>query len=206
MSERTFAPVESAKRRRVVAAVVLINAALLSVIGATFFVEDYRYSLPTPRPANFHPVSLGKSIALPNADRRPALLCFASPDCGCSRFNQDHLWELSREFGKRVRLIEVIEASESGGLDSPDETILDPNGKLAKACGVYSTPQAVVLNQDRRIVYSGNFNSARFCSEPSTQFARLTLEAVLAGKQAPAMPKRATTPYGCVIASEVNSK
>ena len=92
------------------ALVVLLNTALFTVIGATFYFQDYRYSLPTPRPKSFVPVKLEHTIELPHPDHRPALLCFASPDCGCSRFNQDHLLDLSRKFGRSVRFIEVIEA------------------------------------------------------------------------------------------------
>ena len=201
MSEPRPAPSGSAKHRRTVIAAVLINAAFLSVIGATFFVEDYRYSLPTPRPANFRPVSLGKRIELPKADPRPTLLCFASPDCGCSRFNQDHLWELAREFGHQVRIVEVVEGSDAGGLSSPDETLLDPTGDWARKCGVYSTPQAVVLDRSGQIVFEGNFNSTRFCSNSSTQYARIALESAVHGLPIPPMPKAATTPYGCAITS-----
>jgi len=196
----------SVKHRRRVIAVVLINAAFLSVIGATFYIQDYRYSLPTPRPANFRPVALGNTMALPKSDPRPTLLCFASPDCGCSRFNQDHLQDLHREFGGQVRIVEVIESSDAGGLSSPDETMLDPKGDWARKCGVYSTPQAVVLNREGQIVFEGNFNSTRFCSNPSTQFARIALESVLNGQPIPHMPDAATTPYGCAITSAWSHK
>lgn len=196
----------SLRRPKPVVLVVLFNLAMLCVIGAAFFVQDYRYSVPTPKPAGFHAVNLHRIVTLPGNDRRVTLLCFASPDCGCSRFNQDHLWDLAHRFGKQVRIVEVIEASNAGGMDSPDDTIFDPDAKLAKECGVYSTPQAVVLDRDRRIAYSGNFNSARFCSDPGTQFARLALEALVAGRPVPPMPESATTPYGCEIQSEVGTK
>jgi hypothetical protein len=185
---------------------VLINLALFSLIGATFYVQDYRYSLPTPRPHGFIAATKGKTITLPGTGGRPTLLCFASPDCGCSRFNQDHLWELSRQFGSSVRIVEVIESASAGGLDSPDETWLDPYGAWAKKCGVYSTPQAVVLDAGGQIVFSGNFNSTRFCSESATQYARVALEAVVAHKPIPRMPASATTPYGCAITSQEGHK
>jgi hypothetical protein len=186
------------RQKRVLLAVVL-NVLLLCVIGCTFYVQDYRYSLPTPRPIGFVGPTLNKAIPVPHADGRPTLLCFASPDCGCSRFNQDHLWELSREFGSSVRIIEVIEGPNSDGLTSPGETWIDSTGEFARKCGIYSTPQAVVLNQRGILAFSGNFNSTRFCADPQSQFVRIALEAVVARQPIPRMPLSATTPYGCAI-------
>jgi hypothetical protein len=142
--------------RRRIAAVFAINLALIALIGATFFVQDYRYSLPTPRPKGFTPAELRRKIAIPYPDGRPVLL--------------------------------------------------DPTGSWSKKCGVYSTPQAVVLDRNDRIVFSGNFNSTRFCSENATQFARIALTAVVAHKPVPPMPASATTPYGCSIVPKESGK
>jgi hypothetical protein len=194
------------RKARTVWVVAVVNVALLTMIGATFYIQDYRYSLPTPRPSNFQSQKLGAEIQIPGADGRPTLLCFASSDCGCSRFNQDHLWELSRKFGRTVRIVEIIEGTDKKGLDSPSETLLDPEAKWAKACGVFSTPQAVILDRNGRIAFSGNFNVGRFCADAQTQFARIALEAVAQGKPVPPMPAVATTPYGCAIMALERSK
>ena len=192
------------RQRRLIGALFL-NLTLLGLVGATFYTQDLRYSLPTPKPKHYAPPKPLIQVRLPRPDGRPVLLCFASADCGCTRFNQDHLWALAHQFGKTVRFIEVIESDRADGLDSPGEVLLDPRGTWARACGVYSTPQAVVLDRSDRLVFRGNFNSSRFCAEPSTQYARIVLESVVADRSVPSLPANATIAYGCAIpAAEVN--
>ena len=68
---------------------------LLAAIGGVFWLQDWRYSRPTPRPEGWHAVAAGTRVALPpeiEALRRarpgaPVLLHFFNPDCPCSRFN-----------------------------------------------------------------------------------------------------------------------
>ena len=70
--------------------------------------------------------------------------------------------------------------------------VADFDGKLAAACGVYSTPQAVVISIDGRLLFRGNYNASRYCASPATQFARLALEAAVNVQAIPEIPAVAT--------------
>lgn len=181
----------------------------LTAIGVVFWQQDLRYALPTPRPADLRQVPVGTVVELPPALRqwlgdaaaRPLLLHFYNPDCPCSRFNLDHLQLLQARYGTRVQFVEIVEspAVADSGLGLP--VVADPDGSLAAHFGVYSTPQAVVLDATRRLHYRGNFNATRYCNTPATQFARQALEALLNGT-ATVFDPRAETAFGCPLPGE----
>ena len=58
---------------------------------------------------------------------------------------------------------------------------VDADRRLADALGVYATPQAAVLDGAGRLYFVGNYNRTRYCRDRDTEFARLALEAVVAG-------------------------
>lgn len=207
-------------RLRAARVLVATTVALCSaVIAITFWREDLRYSLPTPRPAGLVQPPPGEVPALPAAlaarlvPGRPTLVHFYRQDCPCSRFQAEQLHALLREFGARVTFVAVLEdtAVEEflgqgfGDVDGPARAAIavlrDPAGAIARALGVYSTPQAVVLTDERVLWYRGNYNVSRYCIDPATQFARIALDALLRGVPVPAMPELATLSYGCELPS-----
>jgi hypothetical protein len=82
-------------------------------------------------------------------------------------------------------------------------TILDADERIAHAVGVYSTPQAVVINPGQVLYFRGNYNTARYCRDERTQFARLALEHALSGAAAFDAPREAIVAYGCPLGSAV---
>ena len=195
------------------AAVAVIAAASIATAARSFWQFDLRYALPTPVPSHLHRLPLGAAVAAPpavarhlHADR-PALLHFYNAECPCSRFNLDHLRALVRDFSARVDIVAVVEGDDAAvvddflavGLGIP--CVFDAGGAVAALCGVYSTPQAVVLAPGGRLFYRGNYNHKRFCAERHTEFARIALEALLAGRGLPLLPAAATTAYGCELPS-----
>lgn len=200
---------------RVVAALAS-SALLLALVATTFWYQDWRYSLPTPPPPGLEQVALGALVAdlpLAHEDGRPLFLHFTSRACPCSRFALDHVRALVREHGERVRFVAVLPAeSEDGSVDATDERegtglgipeVVDVGGRLAARLGVYSTPQAVLLDADGTLRYRGNYNAARFCTRRESEYARLALEALLAGAPIPAWPEAATRAYGCALPTSV---
>jgi hypothetical protein len=77
--------------------------------------------------------------------------------------------------------------------------VKDTGGEIARECGVYSTPQAVILTSEGRLYYRGNYNLARYCSDPATEFARLAIESILGGRPAFPAPKESVISYGCSL-------
>ena len=191
-----------------------VAGALFAGIGWVFWQEDLRYSRPTPRPGGWRPPALAARIVLPPAIERlhvrragqPILLHFFNPSCPCSRFNVEHVRELSARFRDDVLVVAVLAEGDAAtmraaysrlALDVP--YYVDADRRLADALGVYSTPQAAVLDRDGRLAYVGNYNRTRYCRERDTEFARIALEAVVAGRPRPVLAAAATTAYGCPL-------
>jgi hypothetical protein len=185
---------------------------LLTAIAILFWRQDWRYSLPTAQPVNYTPPARGQQLDLPAlsgivpvADGfAPTFLHFYNPRCPCSRFNLDHFREVVKANRDGARFVVVVEAPaedttlaarQLAALNIP--VIPDPSGRLAQACGVYSTPQAVILDATGRLYFRGNYNSARYCPDPQTQYARIALEALSTncGRPGP----NPGDPYGCEL-------
>ena len=195
-----------ARLNRLVVAIV-INVFLACVMLSAFWYQDWRYSLPTPRPVGLVQQLNGTIIDLPFArpGGKPVFLHFINPDCPCSRFNIDHVRKLNAEFGKQVRMVAVVEGEERkaamAGFDRLNldiEVVFDAKGEFARRCGVYSTPQAVVLSSNGALYYRGNYNLSRYCTERNTEFARLSLLSLFRGGKQVDEPT-ASTAYGCAL-------
>ncbi len=179
---------------------------LLSAVGALFWYNEWQYQLPTPVPENYHPVSPGKVILLSRAfqsyNNKPIFLHFFNPDCPCSRFNMTHFRSLVRQYGNRVNFVIVVMSSKP----FTEQAIQDKfairipvlfDQSLAAACGVYSTPQAVLLDGQHRLYYRGNYNSSRYCSDEKTAYARIALAGFLHDQTRATFSQLALKAYGC---------
>jgi hypothetical protein len=80
--------------------------------------------------------------------------------------------------------------------------VTDAHQKIAEACGVYSTPQAVIIDRDNKLFYRGNYNASRYCTSKATNFAELSLIALLNKRPAPVFSIAATQAYGCELSEE----
>jgi len=209
------APV-GAPRWRIVAALVAVGA-LLAFSGYVFWLQDWKYGLPTPRPADLTQAPIGSAVALPpalaglraQAAGRPLFLHFFNPDCPCSRFTQDHISALVHAHHDAVMFAAIVESDDDGGaVDAAAvaktgralgiSALGDSSGAIGRALGVYATPQAVILRADGTIFYRGNYNTSRYCADAQTEFARLSLEHLLAGRPF-AAPEAASVAYGCAL-------
>jgi len=183
---------------------------LLTLVGFAFWQQDLKYSRPTPKPALLKEVPFGGQLDLPGVPRFgdgwPLFLHFFNPSCPCSRFNLDHVRTLVRQNKEKVHFVAVLQGDSAGklqkqfaalGLDIA--SVPDTDGKIAAACGVYSTPQAVILDGNGRLFFRSNYNVSRYCQAPGTEFARIALESLLAGKPAPVFPEAAMVAYGCEL-------
>jgi hypothetical protein len=174
-----------------------------------FWYQDWQYSLPTPRPSSLRQPPLGTRLELPAdlpARQKPTFIHFFNAECPCSRFNVDHVRDLIRQFGDRVTFAAVVESdhrrdalSAFNALDLGIPATVDSAVNIASRYGVYSTPQAVILDQDGKLYYRGNYNLSRYCVDPATEFARIALEKILANLPKPPLPAEATVAYGCPL-------
>lgn len=188
---------------------------LAAGIAVTFWRYEWKYSLPTPVPANYHAVTLGSPLALPAsavsllpADHKPLFLHFFNPDCPCSRFNMPQFRALVRQYSEQAGFAIVVmsatkftPAEIQAKFDLPYPVPVLNDSAVAVACGVYSTPQAVIVDKDSRLFYRGNYNRSRYCNDEKTGYARLALAGLLENNYSQHFDPLALKAYGCQLPS-----
>jgi hypothetical protein len=193
-------------------------ACLLVLVGWTFWEQDVRYMLPTPRPPGLAQPQTGALLPVERwlagaglpAPGRPVHLHVFNPECPCSRFNADHVRELVKSYGEHVQFAglvqvaagasaeEVTTAKEAAAaLDLGMPLVIDEGGVIAGAAGVYSTPQAVLVDGRGALVYRGNYNTSRYHVDPRSEFARIALESLVKGGNVFVDPE--VPAYGCEL-------
>ena len=189
-------------------AILLWLGILVAGIVVLFWRMELVYNLPTPVPEHYHDVPRGERLALAaslnQSGKKPAFLHFFNPDCPCSKFNIEHFESLVKKYGSEVQFFVVPvskkhlsakEVSELFHISVP--VVIDSN--LAKQCGVYSTPQAVIINADQRLFYRGNYNKSRYCTNKASDYARIALDSLLNKKSLSGFDNEAFVAYGCQL-------
>jgi peroxiredoxin len=199
-------------RKLILFSIVIPTAGIL--IGWVFWKQELQYAMPTPVPVNFVDVKPGTTVDLakeiPSTAGKPTLLHFFNFDCPCSRFNMRDFESMAKEFGNDVNFYVIIQSEdeddrerfkEKYGLDIP--TILDKDGSISDKCGIYATPQGVLLDKDFTIYFKGNYNIARYCTKKETKFAELAIGHLLKNEPLPlALQYALKEPYGCSLPSD----
>lgn len=181
---------------------------LASAVMTLFWYNSWVYLLPTPVPEDYKPVAVGSKLLLSGlpetTDKKPRFLHFFNPECPCSRFNIKHFQSLVRAYGNQVDFAVVVmsekkftaqEIKDRLNLDLP--VIFDTN--IAAACGVYSTPQAVLISSKDKLFYRGNYNKSRYCTDESTNYAKIALAGLLGNSPEMAFDDAALKSYGCSL-------
>lgn len=190
--------------RKWLAIVVLCLACV--AIASIFWRQELKYLTPTPIPSAYVAVSVGEDVALPPPLNlgHSYFLHFYNPDCPCSRFNAKHIQSLIRNYHDSIRFVIVVpqhasvaEAKSKFGDDM--NYISDTEGRIARSCGVYSTPQAAIITASGKLYYRGNYNRSRYCTARATNFAELSLVALLNKQPSPVFNVLATQSYGCEL-------
>jgi hypothetical protein len=190
-----------------------ISLSVTLMVCWIFWQHELKYARPTPVPDNFVDVSVGTRIDLSNwkiNSEKSTLLHFFNPDCPCSKFNMKEFEALARRYHEQVNFVIVLQCDDEDevpafktkyDLDLP--VIPDNEGKISDLCGIYATPQAVILNADSRIYFKGNYNKSRFCTHKQTRFVEIALDSLVANKPLPVfVQNELTLPYGCELPSD----
>ena len=78
--------------------------------------------------------------------------------------------------------------------------LLDPSGEVGRSYGAKTTPDMFIIDPKGILVYKGAIDNKRSTDladvKTATNYVKGTLDAVMAGKTAPAT---ATQPYGCSV-------
>lgn len=181
---------------------------LMIAIGGFFWFNQLVYTMPTPVPTHYSNVATGSRIdrvsELRIKNKKPIFLHFFNPDCPCSRFNIKQFKILVKAYGNQVNFVIVLmtdkpytapDINKRFGLSLP---VIKDDG-LAQSCGVYSTPQAVLLQSDLRLYFRGNYNKSRYCTDEKSSYAKLAMESLLKKKEKVHMEQLALVAYGCKL-------
>ncbi len=186
--------------------VVLILSGCAAGVAAIFWKQDLQYSLPTPVPVSYREVPVGSKVTFPALlqNGKAHFIHFYNPDCPCSRFNARHIKSLIHGYTDSVEFVIIVpdkfSARKAASTFGENLTIVtDTEGVIAKACGVYSTPQAAIIDREGNLYYRGNYNQSRYCTTKATNFAELSLVALLNNQPAPMFGLLATQSYGCAL-------
>ena len=181
---------------------------LFTGVIALFWYNEWRYSLPTPVPQNYRSISFGQHISpdskLTFKNNKPLFLHFFNPDCPCSRFNITHFKELVRQYGNSVNFAVVLMTDKyysaeevKTKFDLTVPVVVDSD--IAIKCGVYSTPQAAIINTDSKLYYRGNYNQSRYCTNEKSEYAKMALNGLLQHNQHLVFNQLALKAYGCTL-------
>ena len=189
-------------------------AAWLIIIGSgiayIFWYQEWKYNLPTPVPATYHTINSGTYVSIkgiPGLEHssKPLFLHFFNPNCPCSRFNISHFKSLVKEYGDKIDFAVVALTSNKRYTEKDIQQKFDLeipvvfDSAYAAACGVYSTPQAALINTDKSLYYRGNYNKSRYCTDKKTNYAQIAIESLLAEQRQPELGPAATVSYGCTL-------
>jgi hypothetical protein len=185
-------------------------AILFTIVGGLFWYNEYIYSLPTPVPDAYRFVNTNETIDIARSlhldSSKPIALHFFNPDCPCSRFNLSHFRDLVKKYGDDVNFVAVPMIML--GQEYSDEDIVEKLGVkipvwrkpgVAEACGVYSTPQSVVLNSNFKLYYRGNYNKSRYCTDKRSNYAEMAITSLVNNTSRPQFDAMALKAYGCTI-------
>ena len=162
---------------------------LFSGISFLFWQNELKYNSPTPIPVNYQAINPGTFIDFNNKieikNNKPIFLHFFNPGCPCSRFNITHFKFLVRQYGDKINFAVVVLSSDTTytvadiqdkfGLTIP--VLFDKS--IATICGVYSTPQAVLISTDHKLYYRGNYNRSRYCTDEKSNYAQMAIDSLL---------------------------
>jgi Iodothyronine deiodinase len=197
------------RKKLAIAWLILLSLA----VAGLFYRMEWQYGLPTPLPEHYQAVERGTSVRLPSAAaallqqrNKPLFLHFFNPDCPCSRFNMPQFRALVQQYGDRVNFAIVVMSPKTFTAAQLQEKFKLPHlvpvlqdSAMATACGVYSTPQAVLIDRDSRLYFRGNYNRSRYCSDQKTGFARQALDGLLTGNYSLTFSPLALKAYGCQL-------
>jgi hypothetical protein len=173
------------------ALIAILSCIVMAIVGI-FWYQEMQYLMPTPVPADYKVVLPQElvnydSVLLPQQHNKPKLLHFFSPECPCSRFNLKHFKALNKDYGNKIDFYVVVDSEEKVEpakelIDSDVTIVVDRDKSLAKACGVYSTPQAAIIQASNELYFRGNYNRSRYCTNKDSNFVQMALDSMVAKK------------------------
>jgi hypothetical protein len=89
----------------------------------------------------------------------------------------------------------IAEIQEKFGADIP----VFFGEEIAEKCGVFSTPQAVLLDASQNLYYRGNYNKTRYCTNADSNYAEMAIDSLMNQNNKPTFDALALRSYGCSL-------
>lgn len=181
---------------------------LFCAISFLFWQNELKYALPTPVPTNYHNVAMGSKIDLGKCwatQNKPVFIHFFNPNCPCSRFNIPHVSALIKKYGDKINFKIVVLNKHKDFTIAQIQKKFDTDipvyfdDAMAKKCGVFSTPQAVLIDASQKLYYRGNYNKTRYCTNADSNYAQMAIDSLLKQNQPPLFDALALRAYGCSL-------
>lgn len=189
--------------------VLIVITAIFTTIAYIFWHTEFVYSLPTPVPKSYRAVNSGSNVSIPESlypkkNGKPVFLHFFNPDCPCSKFNISHFKSLVKQYSNEATFAIVVMSSKNytsqqiqNEFDLNIPVLFDTS--IARSCGVYSTPQAVIIDSNRKLYYRGNYNRSRYCTDKKSNYAQQALDSLVHNNHTAVFDQFALKAYGCQL-------
>lgn len=184
----------------------LLSIFLLGILSLSATAAEVGIGDPAPDFADLPGVD-GKSLSLGDLKSAKAVvLVFTCNSCPIAKVYQERFIALAKKYESQgvawvainakstEKLPEMKTHAEQSGFCFP--YVDDDDTSVAKAFSAKATPHLFVLDQQRKLAYSGAFDDNATAEKVKQHFVNDAVEAVLAGKQ-PSITS--TKPFGCGI-------
>lgn len=203
-------------RRRRQFSFLMVVLVLFGAIVYVFWQEQFRYYRPVQIPEGIKIVSVNDTINLSmygiGVKNRPCFIHFFDVSCKFSKINMEHLQLFTKNYKDNFRFLVVVMGEHSieflatfkDKFSVPDfvDLVADKSCSIAKACGVYSTPQAIILNTDQTLYFRGNYNSSNGLCTPTnvgTSSPAVAIRYKINNAPSPNFPSYMLLPWGCEL-------
>jgi len=121
-----------------------------------------------------------------NAMRKehPFFLHFFYPNHPWFRFNMGHFKSLFKKYGNEATF--AIGVMSNQNFNSKEMQVkfnlsipVFYDSSIAITCGVYSTPQIVIIDKEDRLFFRGNYNKTRYCPDGRSNYVEQALDGLL---------------------------
>ena len=187
---------------------------ILAGISKLFWYHEWKYSLPTPVPENYHPLQVGEHVDVARkfnlATNKPLLIHFFNPECPCSRFNVPHFKSLVKKYSEEINFAVVIinkSRSYTGSeiqdkYDFTVQALFDQS--IADSCGVFPPSKAVLLMAEVGFHYRATIIKG-YCINKNSNYAEMAIDSLLGLHSYPICSQCGVKAYGCRLPKCTNN-
>lgn len=195
---------------------VIVLIVVLGAILTIFWYEQYQYYRSVGIPVGASEVNLLDTIYFRNEfianSNKDMFIHFFDVACKFSKINIEHIRLFTAKYENEFDFFVVIMGDHNqtyidkfkGEFEVPDFVVLisDKECRIAKKSGVFSTPQAIIVNVDKTLYFRGNYNSETGLCTPAnigSSSPAVAIRYKINNAPAPKFPPYMILPWGCEL-------